>query len=465
MRRPLSLAARLTLLFGVASAIVFPIFGWVIVQSTEGHFEAEDLDELEVIADAVRAVLIGGGGANPLGNLEQRFDDILVGHHEASLSVATQDGRAIYASETPDLSRVTRTAGARANQSDIQQWADEDHSYRGLIQSVRDETKTDAVFTVIVAVPIDHHLRFLEHFRRSLLLTVTGSIAFMGFMGWLAVRWGHAPLHDMVAHIRRISTNELSTRLEPDAVPGEISELAIAFNELLQRLDEAFHRLSDFNADLAHELRTPIANLTTQTQVALSRARAIEEYRELLYSNLEEYERVAQMVTDMLFLAQADQRQQRLSVTDVDLVTEIRALFDFFDGWADESGVTLALAGTASVSANQLMLQRALGNLIANAIRHARKGTTVRVALHTSHDGKTRIDIENMGAAIPPEHIPKLFNRFYRIDPSRRRGDDGVGLGLAIVASIVKLHGGTIDVESDEQSTRFTVTLATPVGP
>ncbi len=462
MRRPLSLAVRLTLLFGIAAAIVFPAFGLVIIQSTENHFEAQDLDELRIISNTVQAVLTAGGEGAQLSDLDQRFNDILVGHHDASLLVSATNGRVVYASQTPDLTEVAQTGRMRPDHSDVQQWTDEEHSYRALTQSVRLNTsgRSDS-YTVVVAIPIDHHLRFLERFRESLLLTVAGSVVFMGFMGWLAVHWGHAPLHDMVARIRRISTSELGARLDSQAVPGELSELAIAFNELLQRLDEAFHRLVDFNADIAHELRTPIANLTTQTQVALSRARTVDEYRELLYSNLEEYERVAQMVSDMLFLAQADQSQQ-ISVADVDLTIEIHALFEYFEGWADENGVTLTLTGIATVSGNRLMLQRALGNLIANAIRHAEKDTTVRVKLSTSQDGETRIAIENTGPVIPTEHIPKIFDRFYRIDPSRRRGDDGVGLGLAIVASIIKLHKGTIDVASGGKLTRFTVILQKP---
>ena len=163
----------------------------------------------------------------------------------------------------------------------------------------------------------------------------------------------------------------------------------------------------------------------------------------------------------MVAAIQADQSQQ-ISVADVDLTIEIRALFEYFEGWADENGVTLTLTGIATVSGSRLMLQRALGNLIANAIRHAEKDTTVRVELSTSQDGETRIAIENTGPVIPPEHIPKIFDRFYRIDPSRRRGDDGVGLGLAIVASIIKLHKGTIDVASGGKLTRFTVTLQKP---
>ncbi len=288
---------------------------------------------------------------------------------------------------------------------------------------------------------------------------IISSIVAMGLMGWIAVRQGHAPLHDIVARIRRISADELNICLPPESMPYELTDLATSFNEMLQRMDAAFRQLSDFNADLAHELRTPITNLMTQTQVALSRARTVDEYREILYSNMEEYERMAQMVGDMLFLAQTDNRPQIENAEELNLAQEVQALFEYYEGWAEEHNVSLALEGTATVSGDRLMLQRALGNLLSNAIRHTQSGGTARVELDASNDGEVRIVVDNPGPEIPPEHVPKLFDRFYRVDPSRQRGGVGAGLGLAIVKSIIEAHGGKIDVVSAKGRTRFQITL------
>jgi two-component system heavy metal sensor histidine kinase CusS len=460
VRRPLSLAMRVTLLFGVVTAIVFPMFGWVIVQSTENHFRTEDGDELEIIAGTVSQVLSTIHTLDELKFVEQRFDDILVGHHDASLYITGQDGRVFYASPSPDFSAIAKAYFDDVNGSTLRQWNDSNSTYRVLIQSVDNGGRSlTGPHMVAVAVPIDHHLRFLASFRRSLWFMIAGGIGLISLFGWIAVRKGHRPLHDIVALIRRISANELNTRLSPEAVPGELAELAVSFNDMLERVDGAFHRLSDFNADIAHELRTPIANLMTQTEVGLSRARTTDEYREILYSNLEEYERMAQMVGDMLFLAQSDNRQRRQNATELDLATEVRALFEFYEDWAQERGVSLALEGAATVTGDRLMLQRALGNLLSNAVRHTPAGGTVRVQLDTSIDGETTIVVENPGMTIPPEHIPRLFDRFYRIDPSRQQGDQGVGLGLAIVMSIVNAHAGEINVVSADGHTRFIVTL------
>lgn len=456
MRRPLSLALRLTLLFGVAAAIVFPGFGLLILQSTERHFVAEDSDELMVVADAVGDLVLETPTVRELGALDQRFADILIGHHNAALRLERADGQVVYASPGPDLAPMS--VSDLDQDSPIREWRDDEHSYRVLTRSLMAPDGSGEL-QLIVAVPIDHHLRFLREFQGDLWMMVGCSIAVISLMGWIAVRQGHAPLHDIVAEMRRISADKLGTRLSPDTVPAELEELTVSFNDLLERVDGAFQRLSDFNANIAHELRTPIANLRTQTEVGLTRARTADEYREILYSNMEEYERMAQMVGDMLYLAKADSQPQLREVTTLELAKEIETLFEFYEGWADESGVSLRCEGDATMTGDRSMIQRALGNLVSNAIRHTPAGGTVLVQLSRSNRKITRIVVENRGATIPAEYIPRLFERFYRTDESRQKGDQGVGLGLAIVKSIVNAHRGKIQVESADGITRFSLSL------
>ena len=460
MRRPLSLALRLTLLFGTAAALIFLCFGWVIDTSMQKHFEAEDVAELQVIDRAVEEGLADVRSRTDLSSLERRFKDILVGHHRASMYLSGENNRLIYSSPGPDLSPLVEAPGNETDSHLVHRWQNGQHSYRVMIRQVsEDEITGRPSYVIAIAVQIDDNLQFLGRFRRTLWLVIACSIAIMTLMGWIVVRQGHAPLRDIVARIRRISANELDTRLPPESVPNELRDLAVSFNDMLQRVDQAFHRLSDFNADIAHELRTPIANLMTQTQVALSRARTVDQYREILYSNMEEYERMAQMVGDMLFLAQAKDNPGKISGVAVDLAREVRTLFDYYELWAEERGVSLALEGTATAWGDRLMLQRALGNLLSNAIRHTTAGKKVRVELGTAAAGQVSIVVENAGVEIPPEAIPKLFDRFFRADPSRPRDDSGTGLGLAIVKSIVDVHRGTIEVVSAAGRTRFHITL------
>jgi len=457
MRPPPSLTLRLTLLFGIVAAVVFSGFGWFIEDSIKHHFAEQDTSELESITRAVEKALFTGPPGDDHTRLKRRFTDILVGHHGASLLVTGPGGETVYASSGPDLSTLVQLDSG-ADTGSVQEWHDGSHRFRALMRRLTDNTPTsDRVYLIAVAVPVDYHLQFLEGFRHTLWLMIATGIAITSLMGWIAVRQGHAPLHDIVTRIRRISANELNTRLSPETLPKELTDLAVSFNEMLGRMEEAFLRLSNFSADIAHDLRTPVTSIMTQTQVALSRTRTVEEYQEILYSNIEEYEHMAQMINDMLFLAKADNNPDNLNITEVDLASEAHTLFEYYEAWAEERGVALTLEGTAMATGDQLMLRRALGNLLANAINHTLPGEAVRVVLSTSKNGEVSIVVENPGAEIPPEHLPKLFDRFYRVDPSRQ--ESGTGLGLAIVKSIIDAHGGKITVTSAKGRTRFQVIL------
>lgn len=462
MQRPLSLALRLTLLFGMTAAIVFSGFGWIIGRSMEKHFEAEDTRELQIIAQTVQKVLFTVQSETDLGLRARRFEDILVGHHGASLYIAaTGDGQTIYASPGTDLAKIVREIATGQENSTVRQWSVAEHTYRVLLQHMDErQNGSGGSYNVAVAVPIDFHLHFLDRFRYTLWAMIASGIGLMSFMGWIAVRQGHAPLRNIVATIRRISANQLDSRLSPETVPSELADLALSFNEMLMRVEEAFQRLSNFSADIAHELRTPVTNLMTQTQVALSQSRSIEQYKEILYSNVEEYERMAQMIGDMLFLAKADNGLSEPNTSNIDLGQQIRELFDYYEAWAEERGVSLLLEGTATVTGDKLMLRRALSNLLSNAIRHTPSGQNVRVYIDQPKRNIVSICVENPGEVIPPEHIPKLFDRFYRVDPSRQRSGEGAGLGLALVKSIVDAHGGDITVSAIEGCTRFVITLS-----
>jgi len=464
--RPTSLTLRLTLSFGVAAAFVFSGFGWFIERSIEQHFITEDTTELEVIARTVSETLSSSITVKNPTALQQRFNDVLVGHHGAILYVATQDGNTLFTSNAEiDLSSFIHESSLSDS---IQHWSDAKNTYRVLTRQLDiKNTSTDhsGVYTMAVAVAIDSHQRFLDDFQLTLWLMIVSGILVTGLMGWFAVRQGHAPLHYIVARIQQISASELNTRLSPEEVPRELTDLAVSFNEMLTRVEEAFHRLSNFSADIAHELRTPVTSLMTQTQVVLSKTRNTSEYREILYSNIEEYERMAQMIGDMLFLAKADNGLYQLDTVDIDLNKEISDLFEYYEAWAEERGVSLIVEGNATVPGDRSILRRAIGNLLSNAIKHTPSGTTVRVNLEPTSDQSVSISIENPGPAIPSIHLPKLFDRFYRVDTSRQHDGEGVGLGLAIVKSVIDIHGGKIDSSSTEGCTRFRITMPTSSKP
>ncbi len=268
----------------------------------------------------------------------------------------------------------------------------------------------------------------------------------------------------------RISANALGERLALGDLPSELQESGHAFNRMLDRLEAAFKRLSEFSSDLAHDLRTPINNLLGTAQVALGRPRTAPEYRVVLESAVEDYERVSRLIENMLFLARADDARASIRTEWVDLCSASERLLGYFEGLAEERGVTVAceLRGASNeacrVWADRLLLVRALGNLISNALRFADAGTAVLLVVTPEASGACTIQVSNQGPAIPPRDLPRVFDRLFRVDPSREGSASGSGLGLAIVKSIMDMHGGQARVSSGTgQRTVFTLAFPAPM--
>lgn len=318
--------------------------------------------------------------------------------------------------------------------------------------------------SVAIAVDTEPHHTFMSSFMKTLWFFVAGAAALTGVLGWAAVRGGLAPLRAMRDQAKDVTALQLSQRLAVDAVPYEMAQLAQSLNEMLERLEVAFRRLSDFSSDIAHELRTPLSNLLTQTQVALSRARSADEYRGILESNAEELEHMARMIADMLLLAKSENEFLVPNRELVNLSEEVQTLFDYYEALADERHIQLRRSGVGKVSADRLMLRRAIGNLLSNAVRHANPNTSIDVNIEVLDEG-VAIVVENIGETIAPEHQERVFDRFFRVDPSRQRSTEGTGLGLAIAKSVVVAHGGTIKVRSAGGVTAFTVLLPHPIQP
>jgi two-component system heavy metal sensor histidine kinase CusS len=315
--------------------------------------------------------------------------------------------------------------------------------------------------TIVVAASMDFHLKFMSELRGLLWVTLGCSSLIILVSAWFAVQIAHIPLHRISEDIRNITSEKLNLRLDPDSVPSDLYELVTSFNSMLSRMDDMFQRLSNFSADIAHELRTPITNLTTQTQVSLGKTRGTEEYREILYSNLEEYERMARMINDMLWLAQADNGSLKTSFETLDPSVEVAELFDYLGAWAEDCNVSLKLVGSCPpILGDRAMLRQALTNLLTNAIRHSTPGTAILARLE-GEGNHVRIVIENEGDNIPAEHLSRIFDRFYRVDRSRLRSTvgSGTGLGLTIVGAIVAMHGGKVSASSENGKTAFQMEL------
>jgi len=460
---PWSITSRLTLFFSTASTIVLLVVGTLIGNLVESHFEELDSMELDGKLELVRHALAKVHTPAEIEELPQALDDALIGHPDLSVAVLGPDHQSLFISSNATFAThllEQRPQSDALGKAKIVMWEQGQEVYRGISSAAPMGIATQPTATVALAINIEHHRAFMKAFRINLWLAIAAGIALTAVLGWVAARRGLIPVRQMADVAKGISVSHLGERLSLETVPPELVDLAIAFNEMLARLESSFSRLSDFSSDLAHELRTPISNLMTQTQVAISKERSADEYREILYSNLEEYERLARMIADMLFLAKADNGLIIPSRETVNLSMEVQELFGFYEAFAEEQGVTLALTGKGVIQGDRLMLRRALSNLLSNAIRHTPPHNTVIVVIENlAESGNVRLSFENPGETIPSEHLPRLFDRFYRVDSSRQKTSDGAGLGLAITKSIVDAHQGTIQVLSGNGVTRFEVSF------
>lgn len=201
----------------------------------------------------------------------------------------------------------------------------------------------------------------------------------MGILGWIAARRGLSPIRDFVNVARLISVSRLNERIPVEGLPNELVALGLSFNEILQRLEDLFRRLSDFSSDIAHELLTPVSNLMMQSHVALSQSRTVDEYQEILYSNLEEYDRLTHMIADMLFLAKSDNGLIMPNRESINLEQEVDAVIEFYESLAAEKHITVLRAGWAKLNCDRLMIRRALSNLLSNALHHNPQGQQVNI--------------------------------------------------------------------------------------
>ena len=320
--------------------------------------------------------------------------------------------------------------------------------------------------TVQIAIDISQQELLLARYRYRFWLVLLGTLAIFPLVGYQIARRGIRPLREMARTTRHISSTNLRERIHPEGYPSELASLAATFNKMLDGLEESFERISRFSADIAHDLRTPVNNIRGEAEVALARARTVDEYREVLGSCLEEAVRLSDLIGDLLFLARAESPLAHLHRESVNVGELLSGIREYYEAPAADRGVSLsAVVPNEPVIAqlDRTLLQRAVGNLVSNALAHTPPGKSVVLGASVE-PAAVRIDVSDAGVGIPPGALPRVFDRFFRVDESRSQASGGTGLGLAIVQSIMLLHGGNVEIASKVgQGTQ--VTLRVPVSP
>ncbi len=457
MKVAVSITARISLLFALSAAAVLLLGGFGFEYALRDRLRKEDTVELGGKMEMVRAIFSGAGGHVARADIPVRLNDIVYGHPGIIIMVKTAEG-VLFSSGNISVANQLANEGEQAEKAPaIRRYGA--HVYRFMSSRIEQGRPEMGTAQAVIALDITDDQNFVKEFQRYLWGGMALVSLILGWLGWAAVRHGLAPLRQVSALVAAISSKQLDKPLDDQGVPAELRELVAAFNTMLTRLHDSFRRLSEFSSDIAHELRTPIHNLLIQTQVTLAGDESLAACRAVLQSNEEEYQRLSRMITDMLFLAKADNKLLSLKKEPVALAQEVAGLFEFYEAMASERGIRLIQGGDAMVAADRLMVQRALSNLLSNALRYTPEGGEIRVEIGADRD-RVNMTIANPGPGIPADQRDRIFERLYRIDPSRREGHtDNVGLGLAITRSIVEMHGGRISVDSKDGWVVFTMIL------
>lgn len=468
-RRPFSLALRLTFFISLSTILAFFAFTWFMLHSVEKHFAEQDISDLQQISRAMHRIL--QSPADPDEKKISKIKESLASYRNVAVLLLDPRGNVLFSSQGEAIRPAVNTADFSAHRraQDVFLWSVEDagkamhagsdmkmETYRIIASSGTATLQgKEQHYVMLIGLSINFHLHYLEALKKNLIAIAVAISLLIILLIRIAVRQGHLPLRNVSNAIKNITSENLDARLEPSRVPVELEQLVISFNHMIEKIEDVFTRQANFSADIAHEIRTPITNLVTQTEIALSQNRSPKELEDVLYSSLEEYNRMTRMVSDMLFLAQADNNQLIPDRVMFDLRAEVMKVFDFFEAWAEERNITLKCNGLPCLTeGDSQMFRRAINNLLSNALRYTPEGKTVTISLR-EQESDVELVVENPGTAIPEAHLPRLFDRFYRVDPSRQRKGEGSGIGLAIVKSIVTAHHGKIRVESDAVSTRF----------
>lgn len=449
-----ALALRLSALFTGVALLVFLLIGWALYKQVDRSLDLLPSAELEARYSVLESSLTRFGNLEHWGKMVRKLDQLSEEDRRIRFWAISSDSHYEYGN--PDAS-IRRIAEDKPGMRDVR-LADSPFPYKVMLSE-------------LPALEQRPPLRFLigidtETFwnTQHTLLIALVSLAVVGVLlasvlGYWVARIGLRPIRELSAEAQQLAPPRLSGRLRVSSLPPELEQFAQAFNAALERVDQAYSRLEAFNADVAHELRSPLTNLIGQTQVALTRGRSAEHYFEVLQSNLEELERLRSIINDMLFLASADQGSKATALISTSLAEEVATTLDYLDYILEDAQVRVEVSGDAQARIEKAHLRRALINLLNNAVQHTEPGQVIRVGIH-HEDGQVRIAVSNPGPAIADEHLPRLFERFYRVDAARSNsGSNNHGLGLAIVKAIAVMHGGSVFARSQAGDNTFGILL------
>ena len=451
MSWPRSVRSRLAVWHGLALLVVVSVYAAaVLFQVHDDLYEALDaqLDGDQALAVQWLQQDLSGAPAWPADGGPARQGTVTAGGNDLVwVDVWTPDGRRV-------LDRG-RQPGLPAPAGPPSTWP---HTPSGLRlpggERVRTLVRPASVGGRALYVRVSRSERFarqeLEEFAAVLGLSLPLAFAVAAGAGYLLARRALAPVSAMTARAREITADRLGERLPVEHPADEFGQLALVINDALARLERAFDTLRRFTADASHELRTPLTAIRSVGEVGLRERRSETEYREMIGSILEETERLTTMTDSLLLLSRTDAGRADLRRATIDLTDLAREVAADLDVLAEEKRqqVRVVAAAEVDVVADRMTLRQAVLNLLDNAIKHSPEEAAIEVVVRRAGTDAVLEVIDN-GPGIAPEHLPHVFERFYRADRARSRSSGGAGLGLAIARWAVEANGGRVEVESE----------------
>ncbi|WP_333992839.1 heavy metal sensor histidine kinase [Burkholderia orbicola] len=451
-----SLLRRLTLAFAAVAALVFALTGAYLYRSLSAELTRRDDIEISAKLNQFLQLARASGSTAALRADPAVFHDVLLSHPGVYLGIYDAQHRPLveHSDEAGNtLASVIAAPHPAGNAGSPFTCAPPGIGTSRCVYARETLPSGEAIQVALARTATDRQ-SLLESYRVDIWLAAAVGALLVGALGYAVASRGLRPVESLGRQTSRIEAHNLNARLDARGGPVELRELATSVNRMLDRLERAFVRLSQFSSDLAHDMRTPLANVISSSQITLSRARTTDEYEALIESNIEECERLQRMIENMLFLARTDNARQHLKTAELDAGSELRRLASYFHALADEAGVRIDVHGEAPVVADATLFRRAVSNLASHALEHAQAASTIELAVSTQGSYAV-VEVTNRGVAIPPEQVERIFERFYRIDSSRHGAARNAGLGLAIVKSIMELHRGKVEVASRDGRTTF----------
>jgi two-component system heavy metal sensor histidine kinase CusS len=453
-RRAVSIALRMTLWYALSTFTLIAVATGALYSVLINTMYEEDLRDLADNLNNARLLLQSSAPGQFARSPPQRPS--WAPPHQPEIYLRVLDSSARTLTETPGMgdelpsptgAELAEISSPNGDQRDVLSRSGK--PFMTLMVRVPGQSERDPPQFMQVAMDREHDEYLLARYRERLWIVLGTSLALCALAGYLIARSGMRPIQEISRAGARIRSTTLDERIQAQGLPAELAGLAETFNSMLDRLEQSFLHVSHFSDDVAHELRTPINNLRGEIEVALSKVRSGEEYREILGSSLEECARISRLIQTLLFLARSDSTSDTLQRERINVGHELTKVEEFYGAAATDAGVVLCVCGDTGACAevNRTLFQQAVGNLVSNAIAHTPPGGTITVSARVDQ-GRLTISVNDTGCGIPREHLPRVFDRFYRIDQARASSGQNVGLGLAVVKSVANRHGGHVDIDS-----------------